>query len=79
MLTAVLALTSMSIYAEQSLPEMKTMANNHINEKMSTLKTAQSCINNSETKEAFKVCKYDLHESMKMQKQEAMEQKKTDK
>lgn len=65
---------SLSAFA-QNLGSMKQEATSHIDRKMSTLQEARSCIQNAETREAFKACKYDMHEEMKMQKMEKHQQK----
>lgn len=74
-LAAALAVFALNSFAEESLKEMKAKANDHITSKISSLESAKGCVNGATTKEAFKACKYDLHESMKMQKEEAMEDK----
>ncbi len=65
-------------FAEESLKDMKAKANDHITSKISTLESAKGCVNGAQTKEAFKACKYDLHESMKVQKEEAIDEKVED-
>lgn len=70
-----LAVSSMA-FAQGDLNSMKTKANSNIDRKMSSLQTAKSCVNNANTMEKFKACKYDMHEDMKMQKMEMMEDKK---
>ncbi len=73
---SLMVLTAFAAHAEGSLSEMKRMANDHMTQKMSSMQTAKSCIESAQTKEAFKACKYDMHEDMKMQKMEMMEHKK---
>ena len=58
---------------------MKMSANEHITHKMDTLQRSKTCIDGAKTKEAFKACKYDMHESMKMQKEEMMHKTKSKK
>lgn len=77
-LTAALAAIAFNSMAEESLKDMKAKANDHITSKISTLESAKGCVNGATTKEAFKACKYDMHESMKMQKEEAREEKSED-
>lgn len=71
-----LSIFAMGAFAQESLSDMKKMANEHISSKISTLETSKSCIDSAKTKEAFKACKYDLHEAMKMQKEEMKEEKR---
>lgn len=68
---AALSLFAFSAFAEDSLTDMKSDANEMIAQKMSTLNTSKACIDGAKTKEAFKACKFDMHESMKAQKEEA--------
>ena len=49
---------------------MKRMANDSIGREMSSLESNKTCINGAKTVEAFKACKYDMHEKMNMQKEE---------
>lgn len=74
-----IAALSLSAFAQQDLNAMKQKANSHIDKKLSTLQTAKGCVNGASTVEGFKACKYDMHEDMKMQKMEAMEEKKVQK
>lgn len=75
-----LALTLFAFSAQaQTLDDMKSKANDHMAKKMETIQTARSCINSAGSKEAFKACKYDMHEEMKMQKQQMIEEKKEEK
>jgi hypothetical protein len=74
-----IAALSLSAFAQEDLNAMKQKANSHIDKKMSTLKTAKGCVNGASSMEAFKACKFDMHEDMKMQKMEAMEEKKVQK
>ncbi len=74
-----IAALSISVFAQEDLSAMKQKANSHIDKKMSTLQTAKGCVNGASTTESFKACKYDMHEDMKMQKMEAMEEKKVQK
>lgn len=74
-----LASVSLVSFAQNDLNTMKNQANSHIDKKMSSLQTAKSCVNNAQSMEKFKACKYDMHEDMKMQKMEMMEQKKEQK
>lgn len=78
-LAMALSVFAFNSFAEESLKDMKAKANDHITSKISSLESAKGCINGATTKEAFKACKYDLHESMKMQKEEAMEDKMDEK
>lgn len=70
-----LSLFAFGAFADESLTDMKSAANEHIAQKISTLNSSKSCIDGAKTKEAFKACKFDMHESMKMQKEEAMKKK----
>lgn len=74
-----IAALSLSAFAQQDLNAMKQKANSSIDKKMSTLQSAKGCVNGATTMEGFKACKYDMHEDMKMQKMEAMEEKKVQK
>lgn len=74
-----IAALSLSAFAQQDLNAMKQKANSHIDKKLSTLQTAKGCVNGASSMEGFKACKYDMHEDMKMQKMEAMEEKKVQK
>lgn len=74
-----IATLSLGAFAQEDLNSMKTRANSHIDKKMSSLQTAKSCVNNAQSMDKFKACKYDMHEDMKMQKMEMMEQKKDQK
>lgn len=68
--------TTVSLAANaETLAQMKTKANAHLGEKLSTIETARTCVNSAESVEAFKACKYDMHEDMKIQKQEMIEEK----
>lgn len=73
---AALSLFAFGAFAEESLSDMKTDANEMIAQKLSTLNTSKACIDGAKTKEAFKACKFDMHESMKAQKEEASEKAK---
>lgn len=75
---SVLAL-SLSSFAQDDLTSMKQKANQHIDQKMSTLQTAKGCVNSATTTDKFKACKYDMKEDMKMQKMEMIEEKKNEK
>lgn len=75
-LTLALAVFTAGAFAQSNLETMKTDANSKIDKKMSTLKTAKSCVNNASTVEAFKACKFDMSETMDMQKMESMEEEK---
>jgi hypothetical protein len=75
-ITLSLLFTCLSAFSQDDLNSMKQKANSHIDKKISTLQTARSCINDAKSKEKFKACKYDMHEDMKMQKMEMMEEKK---
>jgi hypothetical protein len=70
---------SFGAFAQQDLNTMKSQATQNIDKKMSSLQTAKNCVSNAQSMEKFKACKYDMHEEMKMQKQEMMDQKKTQK
>lgn len=75
-----LALLSFGAIAQsQDLNTMKQKANSHIDKKMDSLRMAKDCVGNASNVEKFKACKYDMHEDMKMQKMEAMEEKKLEK
>lgn len=74
-LTFVLALSAASALAQEDLNTMKTKANAHLNKKLSSLESAKSCINSADSIEKFKACKYDMHEDMKKNKRQAMEEK----
>ncbi|MFP5386232.1 MAG: hypothetical protein ACLGHN_09145 [Bacteriovoracia bacterium] len=65
-----LSVFSLGAFAQDDLGSMKQDANSYIDQKMSSLQEAKSCINNADSKEAFKACKYDMHKEMKMQKME---------
>jgi hypothetical protein len=67
---------SLAAVAQEDLNTMKTQANSHIDQKMTTLQSAKSCVNKATTMDKFKACKYDMHEEMKMQKMEMMDEKK---
>lgn len=71
-----LAALSTGVFAAEDLNAMKSKATSHIDQKMNSLTNAKSCVNNASTVEKFKACKYDMHEDMKMQKMEMMEDKK---
>ena len=73
---AALALTSVTSYAEENLKDLKNKENTRLSEKMSSLRSAQDCISGAKTLEAFKICKYDMHEKMKMQKMESCDHMK---
>lgn len=60
------------VLAQQNLSDMKRMANDSIGKEISTLESNKSCVNGAKTVEAFKACKYDLHENMNMQKEQDM-------
>lgn len=68
--TLTLSLFALGAFAQGNLNDMKRMANDSIGREMSTLESNKTCINGAKTVEAFKACKYDLNESMKMQKEE---------
>lgn len=70
---AALGLFAFGAFAEDSLTDMKSDANEMISQKMNTLTTSKACIDGAKTKEAFKACKFDMHESMKAQKEQASE------
>lgn len=73
---AILTFASLSFGAmAQDLATMKNEANTHLDQKMASLQTAKSCVNNASTVEKFKACKYDMHESMKKQKMQMMQEK----
>ncbi len=74
-LTFVLALSAAGALAQEDLNTMKTKANAHLNKKLSSLESAKSCINSADSIEKFKACKYDMHEDMKKNKRQAMEEK----
>lgn len=74
-LTFVLALSAAGALAQEDLNTMKSKANAHLNKKLSSLETAKSCINSADSVEKFKACKYDMHEEMKKNKKQAMEEK----
>jgi hypothetical protein len=74
-----LSIFSLTSFAQEDLNSMKNKANSHIDKKMTTLQSAKSCVNGAQSMEKFKACKYDMHEDMKMQKMEMMEQKKAEK
>lgn len=73
---AMFAVAALGAHAEESLDQMKKMANEHMTQKIESIQTARTCIDNAKTKEAFKACKYDMHQDMKMQKMEMMKDKK---
>lgn len=74
-----IAALSMGAFAQGDLNAMKQQANSHIDKKMSMLQSAKGCVNGATSMEGYKACKYDMHEDMKMQKMEAMEEKKVQK
>lgn len=74
-LTLVLVLSAAGAFAQEDLNTMKSKANAHLNKKLSSLETAKSCINAADSVEKFKACKYDMHEEMKKNKKQAMEEK----
>jgi hypothetical protein len=74
-----LATLSFTAFSQEDLNSMKSKATSHIDKKMSSLQTAKGCVNNANSMEKFKACKYDMHEDMKMQKMEMMEDKKEQK
>lgn len=74
-----IAALSLGAFAQEDLNNMKMKANSHIDKKMTTLQSAKSCVNGATSVDKFKSCKYDMHEDMKMQKMEAMEEKKNQK
>lgn len=75
-ITFSIAVFSLGAFAQQDLNRMKQEANSDIDKKMSTLRASKDCIQNAGSMEAFKACKYDMHDEMKMQKMERMEEKK---
>ena len=70
-----LAAFSVGAFAQDDLATMKEDANSHIDQKISTLNEAKDCINNAGSIDKFKACKYDMHEDMKKNKRQAMEEK----
>lgn len=76
LITLTAAVFSFGVMAQEDLNSMKQKANSHIDKKMTTLRTAKDCVNNAGTQDAFKACKYDMHEDMKAQKMEKMEELK---
>ncbi len=77
---SILALASLATgaFAAEDLSAMKSKANSHIDSKLSNLNNAKTCVNNAQTLEKFKACKYDMHESMMKDKAQMMEEKKDD-
>lgn len=73
------AVLSVSAFSQEDLNSMKNKANSQIDKKMSSLQSAKSCVNSAQSMDKFKACKYDMHEDMKMQKMEVMEEKKAQK
>ena len=71
-----LAVFSLGSFAQEDLSSMKQKANNHLDRKISSLQGAKNCVNNATTTDKFKACKYDMHEEMKMQKMETIEDKR---
>ena len=71
-----LSLFAMGAFAQKDLNSMKQKATSHIDSKMSSLQTARGCINNANSMDKFKACKYDMKQDMKMQKMEAKEEMK---
>lgn len=68
--TLTLSLFAFGALAQGNLSDMKRMANDSIGREMSSLESNKTCINGAKTVEAFKACKYDMHEKMNMQKEE---------
>lgn len=79
LLTLTAVVFSLGVMAQEDLNSMKQKANSHIDKKMSSLRTAKDCVGNASSQEAFKACKYDMHEDMKAQKMEKMEELKNQK
>lgn len=77
-LTFIFALSAAGALAQEDLTTMKSKANAHLNKKLSSLEMAKSCINAADSVEKFKACKYDMHEDMKKNKIQAMEEKKNE-
>jgi hypothetical protein len=76
LITLSLSLFAFGALAQEDLNAMKQKATSHIDSKMSSLQTARGCINNANTMDKFKACKYDMKHDMKMQKMEAKEEMK---
>jgi hypothetical protein len=75
---SILALASLAsgVFAAEDLSAMKNKANSQIDQKMSSLQTAKSCVNSASSVDKFKACKYDMHEKMQKDKMQMMEEKK---
>lgn len=76
LVTVSLFALSISAFAQSDLNSMKQKANEKIDKKMTSLQEAKTCVNNATTTDKFKACKYDMHEDMKMQKMESMDDAK---
>lgn len=72
LITITLAAFSFGAFA-QNLDSMKQDATSHLDSKISNLQDAKSCINDADSMDKFKACKYDMHKEMKKQKMEKMQ------
>lgn len=61
--------------AQEDLANMKKMANEHLDKKITRLQEAKKCVSDAASMESYKVCKYDLHEDMQTMKREMKEGK----
>lgn len=77
-----IAALSLGAFAQEDLDSFKQKATSHLDEKSSIIQTAKSCINNAESLDAAKACKYDMKKDLKHMKHEklqAQEEKQEDK
>ena len=65
-----LSMFAFGAMAAENLNDMKRMANDSISREISTLQSNKTCINNAKSVDALKACKYDMSESMDVQKEE---------
>lgn len=74
LITLSLAAFSFGAFAQGNLESMKEDATSHIDSKISNLQNAKTCINEADSTDRFKACKYDMKKEMKKQKMEKMEE-----
>lgn len=73
LITFTLAAFSVGAIAQGNLESMKQDATSHLDSKISNLQDAKACINQADSMDKFKSCKYDMHKQMKQQKMEKMQ------
>lgn len=69
-ITMTIAAFSIGVFAQGNLESMKQETTSHLDSKISSLQDAKSCINEADSMDKFKACKYDMHKEMRKQKME---------